>query len=138
MKLYSYLQAVKCARTDYDWARSVIEELDAGASLPKTSFEPHGRSGSVTDITQIDALRRISRRKYAGKKMRDALATLNEFKAIIRRADLNDLAQAAMWARWGAKLTYKEIGERLGMPTHQACALIHDAESIVQPIVEGL
>lgn len=138
MRLFDYLLQVRMARTDYEWAKDVIEELDAGVSLPRLDFEPHGRSGSISDRTAVEAIRRISRRKFADEKMKGALSTLNEFKAIIRRADINETAQAALWARWGAKMTYKDIGEKLDMPSHQAMSLVHEAESIVQPLIEAL
>ena len=138
MELYSYLLSVRAARSDAEWARLRLQELAEGVPLPSMDFQPHGRSGGVSDRTAAMAISRIRRREYATEKLETALRTLNEFRGIIQDADLNEQAAAALWAVWGMGMTRREAGKRLGMSTLQASGLVREAETVIRPAVEKL
>lgn len=120
-RTHAYLVSLRASRIRLDYSRSRLEVLEANPALvPTTVFEPRGRSGYYRDRVQNDALRNMRMREICKRNIQESYSELRRFKGLLEQSDLNDLARAVLWARYGMGLGWREVAKRLGMSSIHA------------------
>ena len=131
-RTHAYLVSLRASRIRLDYSRSRLEVLEANPALvPTPVFEPRGRSGYYRDRVQNDALRNMACRELCRRTIRESYSELRRFKGLLEESDLNDLARAVLWARYGMGLGWREVGKRLGMSTVHAYMMGRESVEVI-------
>ena len=130
-RIHLHLMTLRVKRQMLDEYVKQLEALKAGAPLPSPmgGVGMHVRGGSVNDSTYSEAMRRINRRRFLEREIPELHGVLLDFKRALQDAGLNDVACAAMWARWVFRKSTQETMALTGIDDPRVVGgVLRDAE----------
>lgn len=139
-----YLQSVRQAACDAQRARdALLAAEDSLTRIPRATTDgTFVRTGFTNDDRVAERIHAYQTTKaQQATKLHESLEALRAFRSELEAADLNDLVQRAMWLRYAHRMTFEQIGERLGLSTTTCWRVIRDGEAVLAEhmgVVESL